>query len=998
MTDSASPPTYLDKLFTLNLTCSNDYIITGNAGIAGATVAYSGPASGAVTADAGGNFSIGPLPGGSYTVTPAKSPYIFTPAAQTLDVTRDAQLAAFTAAADTAPPTVTGFTLPATAISSTVAVVTFTATDNSGAVSYLLTEEATQPSPSATGWSSTAPATYTFSGVPNDTPTARTLYAWAKDSAGNISAPLSAPVTITVLTRPGTWQNMAPITGSVLSIAIDPTDSRVIYVGTNSDGVFKTTDGGISWAAINNGMKDIYGIGSEANTLLVDPNNTQTVYAGTSFGVFKSTDGGASWVWTWTIAWSSVSVNSMVFEPGNSQTLYAAGSRSYFSHGVSVSDRGVYKSADGGVTWTPVNSGLPPTDNVHALLIDPHNSQVMYVATWQNGVYKTVDGGSSWVPVNNGLSQLMILTLALDPHDGQTVYAAGNNGTLFKTANGGASWTMVIGGAVQGTGISANAIAVSPENSQIVYIGTNTGSNARVAVSADGGNSWRWDSAGLTGTWFNTIAITPGTGTVLDPSVYAGTDTGIYRAVSYTPPAVTSFSLPATTVGYTTQITTFTATDNLGVTGYLLTESAASPSLTDSGWSVAVPTTYTFGTTGSQTLYAWVRDAAGSISTSAAAGTTVVLPENGACGSSSGVAQIAAPTANLCVTGTATPVTGSGPWQWSCAGLYGGATVTCGAPLQSYTVTLNAANGSISGPTTVNYGDRPTYTITPNTGYHLTDVTVNGTSVGAVTSYTFATGITATSAITATFTINSYPVTVSLSGGGSLSSSTAGLTCSGSTCSGTFTHGTVLTLTPVPNAGNILTGWGGACTGTGSCTVTVTDTTNISAAFSSVKTLTVTLAGTGSGTVTGNPPGLSCHAGTCSTLYLTGEQVTLLTTPSIGSLFSGWSGACSGGSCRVTMDADRSATATFTSPLPARIGQTPYNTLQLAYDNAPSAGGVIMLKEGVLTGPFTANAGKSVTIAGGYNPAFNGAGSDTVIAGSIVVKSGTVIFDEVRVR
>ena len=80
------------------------------------------------------------------------------------------------------------------------------------------------------------------------------------------------------------------------------------------------------------------------------------------------------------------------------------------------------------------------------------------------------------------------------------------------------------------------------------------------------------------------------------------------------PPTVTSFAIPATTAALTIPITTFTAADNVGVTGYILTESAVAPLAGDSGWTATAPANYTFSSSGSKTLYAWARDAAGNVS------------------------------------------------------------------------------------------------------------------------------------------------------------------------------------------------------------------------------------------------------------------------------------------------------------------------------------------------------------------------------------------------
>jgi hypothetical protein len=93
---------------------------------------------------------------------------------------------------DTTAPTVTAFSMPATAASLTVAISSFSATDNVGVTGYLVTQSSATPSAGASGWSSTAPTSFTFSAAGN-----QTAYAWAKDAAGNISNSLNASVTIT---------------------------------------------------------------------------------------------------------------------------------------------------------------------------------------------------------------------------------------------------------------------------------------------------------------------------------------------------------------------------------------------------------------------------------------------------------------------------------------------------------------------------------------------------------------------------------------------------------------------------------------------------------------------------------------------------------------------------------------------------------------------------------------------------------------------------------
>jgi hypothetical protein len=150
---------------------------------------------------------------------------------------------------DTTPPTVTAFTLPATATSLTVAISSFTATDNVGVTGYLVSQSSATPSASAGGWSGTAPASFTFTGTGS-----QTLYAWAKDAAGNVSAAKSGSVVITLPpTGPIVTINTPAATsktGSSVSISASATDSiKVVQMKLFIDGVQKTqvSVGNLTW-------------------------------------------------------------------------------------------------------------------------------------------------------------------------------------------------------------------------------------------------------------------------------------------------------------------------------------------------------------------------------------------------------------------------------------------------------------------------------------------------------------------------------------------------------------------------------------------------------------------------------------------------------------------------------------------------------------------------------------------------------------------------------
>jgi len=230
-------------------------------------------------------------------------------------------------------------------------------------------------------------------------------------------------------------------------------------------------------------------------------------------------------------------------------------------------------------------------------------------------------------------------------------------------------------------------------------------------------------------------------------------------------------------------------------------------------------------------------------------------------------------------------------------------------------------SGSVtSSPAGINCGSDCTEIYDAGTGVTLTATPQGGSTFagwsGACTgsSTTCTLTMNASKSVTATFTTKPVlTVAKSGTGGGSVTSSPPGINC-GNDCNEPYDPGTSVTLTATPNGTSTFAGWTGACAGTGGCTVTMNGSKSVTAMFTAEgQTLSVTIGGTGSGTVASNTGGISCP-GICSAAYAPGTDVILTAAWDDAVVeFAGWGGACNGSNptCTVTMDGSKSVTATF---------------------------------------------------------------------------------------
>lgn len=257
--------------------------------------------------------------------------------------------------------------------------------------------------------------------------------------------------------------------GLTSALAVNPNDPNIIYQGTAGGGVWRTINGGANWSPVFDHQLSL-GIGNPS-AIAIDPNDTNTIYVGTSTrltpqataGLFRSTDAGASWVRLGTgfpdgntgdvTQFFNVNINVILVDPANSQTLYVA------------STNGVFRSVDGGLNWgaAGANSG----GDVRSLVLDttsPVGARILYAGITNRGVFRSTDGAQNW----------------------QQILGAA---------------TPVVAGALAGGGLSKSVVALAPPTTpaaaggiQVIYASFSGTGGAPdplgIFVSTDQGATW----------------------------------------------------------------------------------------------------------------------------------------------------------------------------------------------------------------------------------------------------------------------------------------------------------------------------------------------------------------------------------------------------------------------------------------------------------------------------------------------------------------------------
>lgn len=359
-----------------------------------------------------------------------------------------------------------------------------------------------------------------------------------------VSLLLTATISLAGVASAYDWQELGPApinigdTGRVSAIACSPTDPNRFFVTGADGGVWRTTDGGTSWTPLTDFMPT-----TALGALAIDPTNENVIYAGTGeanyanhsrygLGLFKSTDGGATWVQLAESTFAGRCFSKIVINPQNSQILYAALARAggfpalaaAKGHPLRNGPVGVFRSDDGGATWTQLLSGLP-NQAATDIAINPVDPNILYAAighifgSTDNGIYKTTDGGANWTKLAGGLPTANVgrISLALAPSLPSKVYAlitrncdasGGNGSTLgaYRSDNGGTNWTTLssLGNIQSSYGWYLSVVSVRPTDPNTVFMGgldlyrsTNAGGSwSDVAPPHVDQHAVAWDAAG----------------------------------------------------------------------------------------------------------------------------------------------------------------------------------------------------------------------------------------------------------------------------------------------------------------------------------------------------------------------------------------------------------------------------------------------------------------------------------------------------------------------
>jgi photosystem II stability/assembly factor-like uncharacterized protein len=302
------------------------------------------------------------------------------------------------------------------------------------------------------------------------------------------------------------WRSIGPANmgGRVADVEGVPGDPNLVYVATGSGGIFKTTNGGMSWTPIFDRQNTM-----SVGDIALEPGNPDVIWVGTgesnvrnsvSFGdgVYKSTDGGKTWKHLGLKDTNTIS--KVIVHPKNPDIVYVAAVGHAFGPN---EERGIFMTTDGGKTWQKTlyidqNHGASDLD------IDPVNPNILYAGMWkferkpwtftsgseQGGVYRSLDGGRTWNKITNGLPKMIgRIGLSVAASNPNVVYAIleAKEGTLYRSDDKGETFRQVYRQQnIVGRGFYYTTVKVDPTDENRVYAVA-----TQLYLSIDGGRAFQ---------------------------------------------------------------------------------------------------------------------------------------------------------------------------------------------------------------------------------------------------------------------------------------------------------------------------------------------------------------------------------------------------------------------------------------------------------------------------------------------------------------------------
>lgn len=343
------------------------------------------------------------------------------------------------------------------------------------------------------------------------------------------------------LTGSGNWSLLGPVAipnngtgqlngnGRLTSIAFHPTDPNTFFVGAPAGGIWKTTDGGVSWT---NHVTGLVRLG--VSGIVINNTNPNIMYIATGdrdggdapgYGVWRSTDGGLTWA-PRNNGMGNRTINDILIHPTNPNILIAAGS-----------NRIIYRSNDGGANWqASANLGNNPKD----IAMHPTNPNIIYAAGTR--FHRSTDGGATWTRIIGALPntpQRMALAVSIDEPNWVYVLAGGANGLIgiFRSTDSGANFTLrtntpnILDYALNGSGTNSQAwydlvIAADPTDANVIYTGgINLWKSTDAGTTMNSISYWVGPSGGRDGVHADqhSLDFSP-----LNGRLYNGNDGGLY--------------------------------------------------------------------------------------------------------------------------------------------------------------------------------------------------------------------------------------------------------------------------------------------------------------------------------------------------------------------------------------------------------------------------------------------------------------------------------------